>query len=298
MKRGLLNLILLGVAAVLGLAVFLSQEKKESGPPLTALTPDTVTQIEIQHPGANIVRLEKKDKHWRLVTPRAALADDFEISALLGLTDQESEALDTASLTLSELGLDPPSFSVRLNDTDIAFGGVEPLQYRRYVKVGETVSLIEDPSGTTLDSDYADLVAKQLLPEGSEIQRLELPGLTLAKNAAGTWSSKPAHPKASGDTLQKLVDGWKTARSSWNETGKDARTKGEAVTVKLGDGTALRFVIVEKDPQLKLHRPDLGVTFVLSKTQADGLLNLPEAEKEETKLEAAGPTVESATSKK
>ena len=281
MKRTYLNLALLVVALGLGAAVFFSQKKEEKGPPLTALKADELTRIAIDHPGAPLIRLEKQGGRWFLTEPVKGEVDEFEINALVALAATEAkEKLEGAQL--AELELDPPKYTITLNDTAIAFGGVEPLQYRRYVKVGDVVSLIEDPPSAALDQDYADLVAKGLFPVGAELSRIELPKLTLAR-ADGKWTVAPADPRAGADQMQKLADGWKNARAMWNEQAKDASAKGERVKVTLKDGTVREFVVAAVDPQFKLYRPDLGVNLVLSKALADEMLKLPEPAKEEPK---------------
>ena len=287
MNRTQLNLALLVLAAALGAGVFFSQKKEEKGPPLTPLTAETLNKIAIEHPGNAAIVLVKTGGDWNLTAPVAARVDEFEINALLGLADREAkETLNRAQVKLAELGLDPPQYIITLNDTAIAFGGVEPLQYRRYVKVGEAVFLIEDPPSAALDKDYADLVAKGLFGDKAEIERIVLPQLTLSKGQEGKWVIKPADPNASADSMQRLADGWKAARSMWNEMPKDLKPKGDNVVVTLKDGTEHRFVILDRDQQFKLYSPTAGVNYVLSKALTEELLKLPEVKKEEEKPEA------------
>lgn len=273
MARTRLNLLLLVLAVGLGVAVWFGQQKEEKAPPLTALAPDAVTRIGLEHPGAPAIRLEKREGHWFLTEPVQAEADALEVAALVGLADKEAKD-KVEGAAAAELGLQPPAYTVWLNDTPIAFGGVEPLQYRRYVRVGEAVSLVDDPPGAALDKDYADLVAKALFPDDAQIERVELPKLTLARNADGKWTVTPADPKATADAMQRLADQWKVARSMWNESARNV--KGERIKVTLKGGLQREFIVAATDPQLKLHRADLGVNFVLSKALTEELLKLPE----------------------
>ena len=297
MKRAQLNLVLLGVACALGVGVFFAQKKEPPGPPLTAYKPDAVTRIALTHPGAPDIRLEKKDGHWKLTAPVSGDADEFEVAAITGLADRETK-MKVEGGAPKELGLEPPSLTLTLNDTTIAFGGVETLEYRRYVSTGGVTYLIDDPPGSALDRDYHDLVAKDVVPKDSEIQGLALPKLTLARGADGKWAVTPADPKATADAMQKLADSWKGARSMWNEMTPVAPT-GDKVTVTLKDGSTREFVVATLDPQLKLYRPDLKVTLVLSKALGDELFKLPEpppppAPKEEAKPAADAKPAEPA----
>jgi hypothetical protein len=272
-RRARFNLGLLAVAAGLGVAVFVASRKEPAGPPLTPYKSEAIERIALEHPGAPSIRLEKQDGRWRLVEPVRAEADEFEVNALIGLADRETK-LKVEGGAPKELGLDPPAYTLTLNDRAIAFGGVEPLEYRRYVQTPDGTFLIEDPPGAALDKEYADLVSKDVLPKGAAIERLELPKLALAKGDSG-WLLTPGDPKATADQMQKLADGWTGARSMWNEMARDAKISGERVKVVLQGGAVVEFVVAAREPQFKLHRPDLGVTLVLSKALADELLKLP-----------------------
>lgn len=272
--RARLNLGLLAVALGLGVAVFVANRKEPPGPPLTPYKADAIDRIALEHPGAPAIRLEKKDGHWRLVEPVQAEVDEFEVNALVGLADRETK-LKVEGGAPKELGLDPPAYTLTLNDRAIAFGGVEPLEYRRYVQTPDGTFLIEDPPGAAFDKEYADLVSKDVLPKGVAIERLELPRLALAKGGSG-WSLTPADPKATTDQMQKLADAWQGARSMWNEMATDRKISGDRVKITLQGGATRELLVAAREPQLKLHRPDLGVTLVLSKALADELLRLPD----------------------
>lgn len=282
MRRARLNLILLVVAAALASGVWLSRKKEEHGPPLTALKPDQLTRVRLDHPGAPAIELRKDGDRWQLTEPVKVEADPLEVGGIVGLADRETHGA-IAHPDLAQLGLSPPQYIVTLNDTAVAFGGVEPLNYRRYVKVGDTVTTIEDPPGTALDKDYADLVAKDLFPSGSPIERIELPAFSLARDSAGKWLLQPADAAVGADALQRLADGWQKARSMWNEMAKDDAAKGDHAKVTTKDGITREFVVSATEPQLKLTRPDLHVTWVLSKALAEDLLKKPAPNKEAPK---------------
>jgi hypothetical protein len=275
MNRARLNLVLLVVAAGLGTGVYFAQRGEPPGPPLTPYQPDAITRVALEHPGAPAIRLEKQDGRWRLTEPVQAEADEFEINALIGLADRATQ-LKLEGGAPKELGLEPPNFTLTLNDRGIGFGGTEPLEYRRYVQTADGVFLVEDPPGAALDAEYADLVAKDLLPKDAAIERIELPGLVLAQDAGGKWAVTPADPKATADAMQKLADGWKGARSMWNEMARGGKAGGDKARITLKGGATREFTIVQREPQLQLQRADLGVTFVLSRTLVDELLKLPE----------------------
>lgn len=274
MNRNRLNLVLLVAAAGLGTGVYVASRPEPKGPPLTNLTADLVTRITLAHPGQPALQLEKDAAGaWRFTAPIAAEVDAFEINALLGIASADTKQA-VAGGDPKELGLDPPAYTLTLNDTAIAFGGTEPLSYDRYVKVGDTVSLVDDPPSAALDKDHADLVAKDLVPADAVLVAIEVPKLKVSKGEAG-WTLAPKDPAAGADQIQKFVDGWKRARAMWNEAGSATPPKGPAVRLTLAGGEVRSYVIAATEPQLKLHRPELGVTYVLSKALEDELLKLP-----------------------
>lgn len=273
MKRSHLNLGLLAVAIGLGAAVWFSQKKEEKRPPLTALAPAAVTRVLLEHPGAPALRLEKKDGSWQLVEPIQAPAEPFEVNALVGLADTEVQQMLEGSLDLKELGLDPPSYKLTLNDQLIEFGGSEPLKYRRYLRHAGKVVLINDPPSAALDQDYSDLVTKSVLPEGADIVRIAVPGLTVEKKPDGGWTS-PEQPQAKPEQLQKFVDAWKNAKALWNSA-DEGEPPQETATVTLADGRSFSFGIAARDPQLVLVRADWRLRQTLPRSDVETLLALP-----------------------
>jgi hypothetical protein len=258
MKRIQLNIALATVAAGLGAVVFFSANKQApKAPALTALKADAVEHIVVAHPGHPEIRLDKKAGSWMLTAPVAAEADPLEVNGILALTGMETrKTLDSKQVDKAELGLDPPAFTVTLNEIALQFGGVEPLYYQRYLETG------------------SDLVSKALLPAGADIQKIEVPGLAVARSADGkAWEATPSGAAPTRETLQQFVDAWKSARALWMQLETGAPS-GDAVTVTLKD-RVLPLQIVSRDPQLVLYRPDLKLRYVLRKTDAGPLLKLP-----------------------
>ena len=281
MKRGYLNIVLAVVLLGLGAAIYFKhQSAKKTKPPLTTLARDKIDRIVITHPKAKDVVLHKSGKQWTIVQPVTVPADHYEVNSVLDLASlKRQETMSTKGLKLSELGLDPPQYTVKLNDTLIKVGNVEPLRYRRYMQVGDQVALVENPPQEALGSDYADLVSKHLLPKGARIEKIQLPDLTLTRSEDGKgWQLMPADPKAPAAALQELIDNWKNATSMWNKLAPaDAKPPKDAqyADVTLKSGANLRFLIAKHDPQLILQRDDIHVRYALGKDWGDKLLELP-----------------------
>ena len=282
MKRMRLNLILMAIVLVLAGALYFGQKKEPpKSQPLIALKTGDISRITLHHPNAADIVLEKKEGQWALTAPIQVAADPYELNSLLNVATAETKStIDPKDVKLADLGLNPPGFSLTLNDTKIDFGGTEPLNYRRYVETGGKIGLIDDPPASALDADYSDLVAKYVLPQGAQIVGITVPGLKVARSADGkSWVADPVDPKAGSDELQKFVDAWTSARALWNAaTPADAKPvpNQQTAQVALKDGSILSFNIAGRDPQLVLERADFKVQYDLAKSDADKLLKLPE----------------------
>jgi hypothetical protein len=285
-KQKRLNLVLVAILAALTAAVHFSQKKPPpKGPPLTTLKADQIDKIVLHHAGRPDIVLQKNAGQWALTAPVEVAADPYEVNSLLDIAAAQTKTwIDPKEVKLADLGLDPPGMSLTLNDVRLDFGGVEPLDFKRYVEVGGKIALIDDPPGTVLDADYSDLVSKSLVPAGAQLVKLALPGFTLSRSADGkSWSVDPPDPKAAADAAQKLVEAWTSAQALWNAMSPaDAKPQANPQTaaLTLADGRTLTFTIVSRQPQLVLERTDLKVRYSLSKEDDDKLFKLAQAKAE------------------
>lgn len=293
--RLLLNLGLVVVVGGLAALAWFDRETEEQGPPLTTLDREAIRQIRLEHPGQPLIRLEKQaDGGWRLIEPVAAAADRFEVSGILNLAGLETrKTLAAPVANLAELGLAPPAYRVQLDDTALGLGGIETLNFRRYVLLPDgRVALVDDPPSAALDADYSDLVARELLPPAASLSRIEVPGLTVEKTAEGGWRS-PEQPAASATRLETFAAEWGKAAAMWNGAMGEVPADAGEVRLTLADGQRLRLLIAAREPQLQLVNPELRVRYSLSKALEDSLLALPPeapapaAEGEATAAEAA-----------
>jgi len=235
MQRQTLNIVLVAAVLGLGASVFFAQKKEDQGPPLTPIAAAALDHVTLEHPGATKVKLERKDGHWKITEPVKVDADPFEVNAFIELAKQEvKKSLELNAVSLKDLGLEPPAYTVTLNDQTLAFGGQEPIQSRRYILTAGKVALVDDPPAEALDADYSDLASRALLPTGAEIQAITMPGLSITKSADGkSWALTPDNSNVSSDARQKLIDTWKNARAMWNAASPKEGVKGDDVSVIL-----------------------------------------------------------------
>jgi hypothetical protein len=281
MQRLWLNLALAVIVAALGVTLVLSkhhQDKEKNHPPLTALQADAIHQITLNRPGEKPLSLLRQGTQWRITSPIAVDADAIEVRGLLDVASTPSEeTIPRNDVKLAALGLQPPRFTLTLDSTRFDFGTTEPLRYRRYVQVGGTIHLIADPASQVFSGNWANLVSKSLLPAGASIRSVQVPGWTVSRSSDGkSWSATPPAAAQSAASVSAFTGAWSGARAMWNTlTPAGAASAGDPVEVTLSDGRVLNFRVTQRDPQFNLERPDLGITYVLSREDENRLLHLP-----------------------
>ena len=277
-SRTWLNIGLLILASALAIVTVYLPGIKEPAPlpALTSLNSAAITSIRIERDAQPAITLKKEASSWRLTEPLQLPANTVVVESFLGLAQTASHAQwATASLDLEKFKLKSPRIRVHLNDMELGFGDTEPLEGRRYVLAGATVHLINDGYYPKLIAPPTSFVSLALLPGPEPITEIELPGLTLRRDARG-WSAQPDAPP---DAVNTLVQEWTAAQALQVRLyGAPASQDKpvEIITVRQADET-LRFLIVSRTPELILARPEQGVQYHLPHDAAQRLLMLPAA---------------------
>ncbi len=264
MKRPLLiNLALLAVVTVLGLTVWLiPEEQPAEPPPLTALDPSGIQRVRLQNRHGEL-ELRKGDAGWEMTAPYRVAANAPRIELLLGIADAKSLArFPLPGDRLAEFGLNPPLATLELDQTRIEVGGTEPLQHRRYLRIGDTLHLIADRFPQHLLAAPEEFVAPELLSAGSKPSAIRTPDWTLTQGQDGKLALEPPQPDLSMDDLNRKFDQWRSARAVAVLPAPSGKGDGE-IELRLSDAPPLRFRIVKRGEGLLLVRSDLGLAYRL-----------------------------------
>ncbi len=275
--RAWLNLVLLLLMAGLAAVAFYAPdpEKTPANPALTHLKPADIRRIVLTRGGQEIADLSRRGNQWQITAPRRLPANDEKVQSLLRLVEEESlEHFAVAGMKLADLKLDPPEIVVRLNDVGLDIGDTDPVNGRRYVRVGDTVHLIGDTYFFLLETDLASLVDLKLLPQDASIAQLALPDMTLTATAQGGWHLEPDKPGVAADARQTLIDAWRHASALWVKPIEPGTAVG-TVRIKRKDQGEWMFEIRAREPELILARPEWGLQYHFPAEQAAPLLALP-----------------------
>jgi len=288
-KRGLLNLSMLLVVGALGALIWFDRERPAEDadrpllwPQLAEATRLAVLETDPATGALDRPRwtLEKDAGGWRLTAPFAAAADPIAVADLL---EQLGKTRSRARYPLSALdpkatGLDAPqsAFELTLAGATSRFelGGTEPLNYRRYVRSGDAVDLVDDLVSYRLLQDGAQLASKRLLPAGAKLTRLELPGRTLARSADGKWTLAPDDPAISADALVALVSNWERAAATAVRARHDGVVQAMVRVTVEGAAAPLELALLTAVDGLRFARQDLGLEYELPESARAELLEL------------------------
>lgn len=277
--RSLLNWTLLGVAAALAALVYWEPgiERPAELPKLTTLSPAAIEHLVIRPQRGDEIRIDREQGAWMMRAPVVAYANEFRIDALLGVAQADSHAqFDAGGLELDKFRLDPPASVLRLNDVELAFGDSEPLDNRRYVRVGATVHLIDDDYFYRLQAGFPVFVSNQLLPPQARPAQIRLPDFSVAR-ADGQWTLSPAPQQPSMDVLNEFADAWQRAQAVEIDRYQGEPSRARITVSFEGDVAPIEFLLLETEPELVLARADLGLRYHLTAEQAHGLVQPPSA---------------------
>ena len=275
--RAWLNLGLLALVIALGTIAYLQpgREPAPEKPALVELSRSEVDRIRVAPRGGEPVVLERSGgSEWQMTVPRGMPADRLKVRTLLDLLGARSQG--TVAIPegkAGDFGLKEPELVLEMGGHRMALGGDHPIRYQRYIRVDDTVHLVNKGAASRLGSDWTAYAHRGLLPPGSEPVRIALPTMTLQKGEDGTWTAAETDADLEQRALKATVDAWRHRRALGIEALKGDPPKGEQVRVTLSNSEEpLTFVVAARKPELELVRPDLGLTYRLGKGAAPALL--------------------------
>lgn len=270
-SRLVLNLILLTVVLVLSaLAIYEPGVDEPQVVHLTDLDDSTIDRIVLEN--KEVIAFEKREGHWWLTAPFSAPANDIRMRQLLDIANAESEArYPFRAEDQGKFELDKPKAKLTLGTVKLVFGGSDPIDMRRYVWVGETLHLVNDDFSHHLTAPATDYVDKKLLPENVTIQELLLPGVKATKGQDGKWVIEPSSDADAG--INDLVTAWQSARAIEVKR-LEQPAQGDIARIGFSDHAPIEFVILQREPELVLARPDWGLNYTVTADSAKALITL------------------------
>ncbi len=132
---------------------------------LTHLVPRDINYIRIRDNHGRDLIMEKQQGHWQMTNPYKKPANEQRIQQLLDITTTRSfSQFKVPKTRLAEFGLAPPSIYLQLNNLMLEIGGNESIQFRRYVRIGDQLHLINNGYHHHLMAQADDFISKTKTP--------------------------------------------------------------------------------------------------------------------------------------
>lgn len=271
--RLLLNLVLLCVVAALVLvAVFEPGKQEPARKPLTTFDEGRIQSFALQSHAT--IQFERRNGHWWITAPLSAPANEIRVRQLLDIMKADIDAeYPLNAEDLAKYELDKPSAALVFGDRKIVFGGSDPIDMRRYVQIGDTLYLVRDDFSHHLNASATDYVDKKLMPDDARITSIAVPGIKVTLGPDGKWAVEP--PSRDAAVATALSNAWQSARAIDVKRMDKPGASGDKVFIALAEGSRIDFVILQREPELVLGRPDLGLQYEMVGDLAKQLLNQP-----------------------
>ncbi len=251
-SRWILNLVLILVLSALVWAIRHELAVTRAPPTLAGSGAPEPHLIEIAREGEPTIALERLVSGWRMRSPWDVDADPDRVAALLAIRDAPLlRSVPAQTVALEALGLDPVKLRLRLDTTDLAIGGLDPIEHWRYAASDDLVHLIPDRFQHLLIAPPIDYVARMPLP----------------RDPVPVFATRDTVPLRS-DTLDRLLS--LVAERIEPLIGEPA---GALLELSAMDGTRMLFRVSEDGR--RWTRPDLRLTYVLG--EAPELIEDPSA---------------------
>jgi len=278
-NRWLLNIgLALLVGALILLALYKPGAKKEPpGTPLTALSAETIQHVRLVRPKQPEIVLEKRAEDWRLTAPRAARANNVRVNELLRLaTTRASTQFPAAPTELGKYGLDHPLATLILDEAEIRFGGMHPLDNQLYVLHNGQVQLIPAAALRAVGAPLTDFLSTSLVEDKTKVLTFTFPAFSLKQNEQGAWVRMPELKNLGSDQANRFVDEWRYARALLVApyAGKPIK---ERVTLTVADGDQQRvivFGVLAYKPEFVVTRQDENLEYTFPEETGARLMQL------------------------
>jgi len=276
MTKNVLNLALIAIVIILITVINFTQEKTTKLDQLTNTAIDSITNIIITRKNKAIViskqNMNKKDSQWHITQPASVSANNFRINSLLKIINAPIHSQYTIDeVDLNKIGLKNPTTSIKLDQTTIHFGIINPVTNLRYVQMDNTIYTIEDIYYPFINSHHSTLVSFSLLPKKSQIEKLVLPDQTIQQDAQNRWKSSA---DTSPDAVSKTLDLWENSQAFGVHEYMQRENLGEITVYLKQQSEPIRFIVTDTTPWLIIARPEIGLEYHLEIESYAQLINL------------------------
>lgn len=278
-KRWLLNIgLALLVGALLLIAIYKPGATKEAeGTPLMALSAESIQRIRLVRPKQPDIVLEKSGEDWKLIAPRKGRANTFRVNELLRLAATPAATRFSATpAELGKYGLDNPLATLSLNEAEVRFGGMHPLNSQLYVLHDGQVLLIPASVLRAVSAPLTDFLSTSLIEEKTKLLAFKFLSFSLKQNEQGAWTRAPELKGLGSDQVNRFVDEWRNARALAvaSYTGRPAKERVALTVTDGGQQRVIEFGILAFKPEFTVYRKDENLEYSFPEETGARLIQL------------------------
>ncbi len=272
--KTLLNIFLFFIVLLLAAIIFYSEDISTDLETLTRINSSTIQSIGIQHNKNKTTLTKDADQHWHITSPIDIAANDFRINTILKLLNAPvHKRYRSSEIDMQKIGLLDPATSITFNNIKISFGITNPATSLRFIRIGETISTIQDVYSPLLSSHFSTLVSLNLLPADKStfpgLKKLVLINQTLNKDDKGFWHSSL---NISADRINKILEHWQHDQAFGVHQYLERKNLGDVFIYRQQPVQKIHYQITDTDPWLILARPEIGLEYHLDIDAYDHLI--------------------------
>lgn len=272
----IIGLLLLAIAA-LGLGLWLSYRPTPapSAPPtISDLMPAQIEHIRVRH-GSDLIEIERSETGWQLSAPVQAPVDTPHLEAILSLLNHPArQSYAPGAIDETKTGLAEHPLVVNFGQSGpIRIGGAGPSRGSRYVATPHALLLADLPDLGGLQWGWTHWISPALVPPHRQLEKLVLPHFTLARGDQGQWQAQPSGQRSDA-AVATTVAAWQRGRALAITPADQSRQRVARITLGFAHGAPRYFDIIERDPNLILRDPRLGVDYHLAGNRIAPLLEI------------------------
>ena len=257
MRKTTRNTLLLAIAVIaLGVGVYAEIRREEGMLPksLTSIDPQNVKTLTIRCADCRERRFEHRASGWWMTQPYPLRADATAVSRLLAVAGAPiRKTLDAKDYDLAKLGLDKPVVVMQLDGVTLEFGGEDPIEHDRYVRIAGKLVRVPDRFGARLMESPDVEIDRHLIDADATVVEVGI---------------EDAAPRAD------LAKAWKDAVAVQMQASD--KSEGKTIVIDFADATKLEFLIRHDNDHYAVHRSDIGLDYLIGEAQAQALLGKAE----------------------
>ncbi|MCZ6798452.1 MAG: DUF4340 domain-containing protein [Gammaproteobacteria bacterium] len=277
-RRWIINFLLIAIIVIFYFVGdrYWTDSPNQSSNPISRLKPADIMSVAYELDGNSFV-LSKSSDQWQLETPVQWPANNITVERIIAILASETEtSIAVDGIDLTALGLQDPKLTLRLNDTVVLFGATNNINDRRYILIGSTIFLLADVHLPFMVQGISGLIDKRLLPGSISLQALDIAGLRLNKNNTSTWNSSN-NTAISTDQINRLVSNWQTIEAGTIRRYDPSASVQQKIVATLSDGSSIEFLLMAREPELVIARPDLDLQYHFTEKYFDALFSIDNA---------------------